>query len=144
MSTQENQALSRRVMEEIWSQGNMNAVDDLYAPDLVWHGPAGPTGPVRELAGIKQLVTLNRTAFPDLRVTIEHQVAEGDRVVTRYTMQGTYQGEMQGMASTGKQITATGIVIDRYLNGKIVEVWNIGDALSMLQQVSAIPAPAEA
>jgi hypothetical protein len=75
------------------------------------------------------LVTLNRTAFPDLRVTIEHQ--------------GTYQGEMQGMASTRKQITATGIVIDRYADGKI-KVWNTGNALSMLQQVGAIPAPAEA
>jgi steroid delta-isomerase-like uncharacterized protein len=143
MSTQENKDLSRRVMEEIWSQGNLSAVDDLYAPDLVWHGPASPTGPVRGLAGIKQFVTLNRMAFPDLRVTIEHQVAEGDRVVTRYTMQGTYQGEMQGMTPTGKQVTSTGIVIDRYADGKIVEVWNIGDAVSMLQQVPA-PTKAEA
>jgi predicted ester cyclase len=82
-------------------------------------------------------------AFPDLRVMIEHQVAEGDRVVTRNTMQGTYQGEVQGMTPTGKRITSTGIVIDRYAGGKIVEVWNIGDAVSMLQQVSA-PAKAKA
>jgi steroid delta-isomerase-like uncharacterized protein len=84
-----------------------------------------------------------RQAFPDLQIKIEDQIAERDKVVTRWTARGTHQGEFAGIPPTGKQVVMTGIDIDRIANGKLVECWTKSDDLSMLQQIDAIPAPAQ-
>ena len=118
MSTEENKALARRLIEEAWNQGNLATVDELLAPDQP---------PSREL--YKQYIVRTRTAFPDFHATIEEQVAEGDLVVTRWSVQGTHQGMFRGHSPTGKQMAVTGIVIDRIVDSKAVEGWMELDTL---------------
>src|SRR5215472_3430954 len=122
MSTEDNKTIARRMIEEAWGQGNMATVDELMAPNHIGHSSVVPnTPPDREL--FKQYIVYVRTAFPDFRVRIEEQIAEGDLVVTRWTTQGTHQGKYQGHEPTGKKMTVTGIAIDRIVNGQIVEGW---------------------
>ena len=137
MSTEENKALAQRWIEEAWNKGDLTIVEELIAPNYVLHDPTRPG--LRGREGIKQSVAMFRTAFPDLRFTIEDQVSEGDKVVIRYTVQGTHQGPLMGIAATGKQGTLTGIDIYRIADGKIEEAWSIWDTLGMLQQMGVIP-----
>jgi predicted ester cyclase len=82
-----------------------------------------------------------RNAFPDLRITIDEQIAEGESVVTRWTATGTHEGELMGMAATGKQATTAGINVNRVSGGKLVEGWGLFDQLGLLQQIGAVPVP---
>ncbi len=99
MSVEENKAKQRRVWEEIFNKGDLSVVPELFAPNYVYHGPVGMEykGP----EGFKQIVTMFRTAFPDMRVTTEDMVAEGDMVVSRWTGRGTHKGDYMGIAPTG-------------------------------------------
>jgi len=99
---------------------------------------------VRGPAGVKELIAGYRAAFPDIHVTIEDQIADGDLVVSRWSAKGTHQGELMGIPATGKHATVTGITIDRIADGLIVESWNNWDTLGLMQQLGAIPAPAMA
>ena len=135
---EENKALVRRWFEDLFNEGNLDVADEIIAPDQLDHDPTLPDLPIGP-EGQKQLVNLYRSAFPDARITIEEQVAEGDTVVTRWSGRGTHQGELMGVAPTGKQVTITGIVINHISEGKIVESWTNYDALGMLQQIGAIP-----
>jgi steroid delta-isomerase-like uncharacterized protein len=137
MSTEDNKSLVRRGIEEVWNQKNLAIVDELGAPDYISHNPTMTT---HGLEQYKQLVTMYFSAFPDLHITIEDQVAEGDKVVTRWTAGGTQQGAFMGIPPTGKQAVVTGITIDRFANSKAVETWNNSDDLGMLQQLGVIPA----
>ncbi len=140
MSTEENKALSRRLIEEVWNQGNLAVIDELTAPNYVDHDP---TGPIQGPEGMKQFVSMYLTAYPDTHFTIEDQIAEGDRVVTRWTARGTHKGPLMGIPPTGKQVTVAGISIDRVVNGKLVEDWSSYDALGMMQQLGVVPAPGQ-
>ncbi len=135
-----NKQLSRRVAEEAFSRGNMEVIDELIAEDFVNHDPTSPPGlpPGRE--GVKELVRFYRGAFPDTQLIIDDQIAEGDKVVTRYTARGTHQGDFAGIPPTGRQVTGTGITIDRIEGGKIVETWTHWDNLGLLQQLGVVPA----
>jgi steroid delta-isomerase-like uncharacterized protein len=135
----DHKALSRRVIEACFNQGNLALADELYAPDYVDH--SAPPGFPPGVAGFKQQVAMYRAAFPDVHVTIEDQVAEGDKVVTRWTGRGTHQGELMGIAPTHKAVTVTGIAIDRIVAGKIVEHWENFDQLGMLVQLGVVPPP---
>ena len=139
--SEENKALVRRYFEEIWDKGNLDAADQLFATNFVRYGSAGTEGAVRGLEGFKQLVTLYRTAFPDLRVPIEDVVAEGDRVVARWTARGTHQGDLMGNAPSGNRVAVSGILIDRVSGGKIEEEWVDYDTLHLMQQIGAVPRP---
>jgi steroid delta-isomerase-like uncharacterized protein len=141
MSTQENKAIGRRAFEEIWNQGNLAAIEELYAANQVSHGLGMEVPP--GTAGLQQFVSIYRTAYPDTHFTVEEQIAEGDKVATRWTATGTHRGELMGIAPTGKRVTVTGIAITRIANGKIVETWNNFDALGQLQQLGVIPAPGQ-
>jgi steroid delta-isomerase-like uncharacterized protein len=121
MGAEENKAVARRILEEVWSKGNLAAIDELYAPTYVDHDPANPG--VQGHDGVRQLVTTYRRAFPDLQFTVEEQIAEGDMVVTRWTARGTYRGELQGRPAAGKQITVPGIGIARIVDSKDGEDW---------------------
>lgn len=136
--SEKNKTLSRRVNEECFNRGNLAIADELLAADYVDH--AAPPGLAAGVEGFKQLVALYRTAFPDLHVTIEDQIAEGDRLATRFTTRGTHQGELMGIAPTGKVVTVSGIAIERMVGSKIVEHWLVSDQLGMLQQLGVIPA----
>lgn len=136
--SERNKALMRRGIEEVWNQGDFDVADELIASDYVGHQPPdeyhGPDG-------VKDFFGMLRRAFPDIHFTIEDQVAEGDRVVTRWTARATHQGEFQGIPPTGKSGTVTGITINRFADGKVVEGWTNLDTLGLLQQLGAIPTP---
>jgi steroid delta-isomerase-like uncharacterized protein len=139
--SERNKMLARRTVEEVYNQGNLAVVDELAASDLVIHSPSGDIhGP----AGAKQYVAALRAAFPDLHITIEDQIAEEDRVVTRWSARGTHTGEFQGIPPTGKPGRVTGIDIDRIADGKVVECWTNMDDLGLLQQLGVVPTPEQA
>jgi steroid delta-isomerase-like uncharacterized protein len=142
VSAEENKALVRRSFEEVFNQGNLDAVEEIFAPDYVLHDPTSPEE-IRGTEGMRQYVSMYRTAFPDLQQTIEEQIAEGEKVATRLTGRGTHQGELIGIPPTGNQVEAPGIVINRISGGKIAESWANYDALGMMQQIGAVPAPGE-
>jgi steroid delta-isomerase-like uncharacterized protein len=137
MSNQ-NKATARRIFEEMETQGNLGAADEVFSSDFVGHMPMGDMhGP----ASMKQFITSLQTGFPDLRSTVEDQVAEGDRVMTRFRARGTHQGEFMGVPASGNQMDISGIIVSRFANGKIIEQWSIPDLLSLMQQIGAIPTP---
>ncbi len=139
MSTEENKAIVRRAIEEVFSaQGNLDVADELYAPHYVGRNPVSPED-VRGPEGVKEEASMYRNAFPDVRLMIEDQVAEGDKVVTRWIGVGTNQGEMMGVAPTRNRVRVDGMTIDRIEDGKIVEEWEIFDAMGLMQQLGAIP-----
>ncbi len=139
MSAEENTAIIRRWFEEGFNKGNPDILDESIATNYVHHNAFPPPEEIRGLADIKQLVGGYLTAFPDAKITIDDQIAEGDQVVTRFTFRGTHKGEMVGIAPTGKQVTLTVICIDRFAEGKIVEEWENFDTHGMLQQLGAVP-----
>jgi steroid delta-isomerase-like uncharacterized protein len=141
MSVEENKAIARRTFEEIWNQGNLAAIDELYDANQVSHGLGMDVPP--GAAGLKQFISLYRTAYPDTHFTIEDQIAEGDKVVTRWSATGTHRGDLMGIAPTGKRVTVTGMTINRIAGGKIVETWNNFDALGQLQQLGVVPMPGQ-
>jgi steroid delta-isomerase-like uncharacterized protein len=138
VSTEENKALARRWFEDLFNAGNLEVAEEIVAPDHVNHDPTLPDIPPGP-EGQKQIVNLYRGAFTNAHISVEDQLAEGDRVVTRWTGSGTHQGELMGVAPTGNQVTITGITINRVSGGKIVESWTNYDALGMMQQIGAIP-----
>ena len=142
--SEENKAIARRALEEVWSgQGDLDAADELYAPNWLDHDPASPED-IRGPEGAKEWASMYRNAFPDNRYSVEEQVAEGDMVVTRWIASGTHQGEIMGIAPTGNRVTMAGTSVERIVDGKIEETWDNYDALGMMQQIGAIPSPEEA
>ena len=139
----ETKAIARRFLEEAFNGGNLDVVDELVAPQFVNHDAAKPE-PTVGIEGAKAGVTGYRDAFPDLRLTIEQQVADGEYVTTRWTARGTHQGDLMGMAATGKQATVTGITIDRIVDGRFVESWTNWDTLGLMQQLGVVPTLATA
>jgi steroid delta-isomerase-like uncharacterized protein len=135
--SEQNKALVRRVIEEVYNRGNLALVDELSTSDLVIHLTSQE---IRGREGAKEYVAALRAAFPDLHITIEDQIAEGDRVVTRWTARGTHRGEFQGISPTGRQVRVAGTDIDRIADGKAVECWSHVDELGMMQQLGTIPA----
>ncbi|HEX6940779.1 MAG TPA: ester cyclase [Longimicrobiales bacterium] len=140
---EENKAVSRRILEEVFTEGKMDAIDRWVADDCVFHAPADPDLPAGP-AGCRQAVRKYRGAFPDQRMTIEDQIAEGDRVATRWTMHGTHRGPLDGIPPTGKRVEVSGINIDRIVDGKIVEQWSLWDVLGILRQLGRMPPMEEA
>ena len=140
MSEEQNKATFRRYVEEVGNEGNLDLVDEIFDRYLSHQsdGHAEERGP----EDVKQFTGEFHQAFPDFRTVVEDQIAEGDKVVTRWRASGTHQGEFRGIAPTGKQITVTGIGIFRFSDeGKVVESWDNFDQLGMMRQLGAIPAP---
>jgi steroid delta-isomerase-like uncharacterized protein len=116
----------------------LDAADEMVASDMVIHEPSHD---IHGRDGAKQFVVMLRAGFPDIHFTIENQIAEEDRVVTRFTARGTHTGEFRGLPATGKQIRVTGTETDRIADGMCVERWTNIDQLGMMQQLGIIPAP---
>ena len=142
MSVEENKAIVHRIMEEIFNKGNVAAADELIASNFVDHNPV--CGQPAGLEGLKQVVTMFRTAFPDLHCTVEEMIAEGDKVMARGTIRGTHKGEFMGVPPTGKRVRVTGIDIVRIAGGKVVERWGNFDEMGMMQQLGVVPPPEQA
>lgn len=138
--SERNKSVGRRLIEQVWNRGNFAVVDELIASDYIGHSST-PDSETQGREGYKQFYAALRQAFPDLQVTVEDQIAEGDRVVTRWTARGTHTGNFQGIPPTGKQGDITGITIDRIANGKVVECWTNADDLGLLQLLGALPTP---
>jgi steroid delta-isomerase-like uncharacterized protein len=137
-----NKTVSRRLTEEAFNQGKYDVIEELVALTFVNHDPA--TGDTKGPEGARELIEGYRSAFPDLKITIEEQIAEGDLVATRWTGTGTHKGELMGIAPTGKETTVTGLTIEKVKDGKIVESWSNGDTLGLMRQLGAVPALATA
>lgn len=142
--SEHNKALAKRNFEEVWNQRKFGAIDELVAANSLLHDPSVPGGKVDGAHGYKQFVEIYLAAFPDLHFTINDQIAEGDKVVTRYTASGTHKGTLMGIAPTGKHATATGMTINRFQNDKVVESWLNYDMLGLLQQLGVVPTMAAA
>jgi predicted ester cyclase len=137
MSIEEaNKALVRRFIEYI-NNDNSAPIDEFVTSDYSYHNPS--MREVKDLAAIKQLNAMIASAFPDMHFTIEDIVAEGEKVVYRYSARGTHQGHFMGIAPTGKEVTLSGIVISRIINGKLREDWECADELGLMQQLGAVP-----
>ena len=138
MLTEELKARARRIPEELLTQGDLAAADELVAPDCVYHAPAALVcGP----AGMKQWVRDLRRAFPDLCAIVEDEIAEGDRVVQRLTLSGTHAGAYGGIPPTGKRATWHLVAILRLgRDGKIAEYWSSTDLSGLLRQLGALSA----
>ncbi len=142
MSSEQNKAIVRRTLEEPW-KGNLDVIDELVATDYVGHDPATPE-PLYGPEGVKEFITTYRAAFPDARIMVEQQLAEGELVATRWSGRGTHEGELMGIEPTGKQVTVSGLTISRLENDKIVEEHQNWDTFGMMQQLGAVPALAHA
>lgn len=134
MSEEQNKAMVRRFFEEVWNQGKDDVVDEIFAPTLIFNGQSI----TRE--ALKRAFAGRRAAFSDIHVTVEDQVAEGEKVSTRRTWRATHRGPYRGVAPTGKQVTWTQISVVRFSQGRVVEDWAVGDELSILQQLGALSA----
>ncbi len=143
MFMEDIKAKVRRAFEEVLNQGNVAVLDELCAPNFLYHEPSRPD--VRTLKDYKRYITEFRSIFPDLHVTIDDLIVEGDKVVVRFTWRGTNTGDIvtptMRLPATGKHVTVTAISIGHYVEGKAVEMWMQGDDLGLYQQLGLIPMP---
>ena len=133
-----NKNAVRRLFEEVWNKGNLPLTDELFTPNYAHHDSSTPDvgrGPESE----KKRATLYRTAFPDIRLTIEDIIAEGETVMARWSCRGTHTGVLSGIAPTGKQFNISGVSIARFAGGKMAEGWVNWDALGLMQQLGVVP-----
>jgi len=137
MSTEDNKVLIRRFYEEVFNRKNTAAIDEFIAPNIV--DQLVPPGMPGGIEGTRQTIGMYLTGFPDLHFTLEDQIAEGDKVVSRITARGTHQGEFMRIPPTGKPVTVTVIDINRIAGGKLVEHWAEMNMLGLLQQVGVLP-----
>jgi steroid delta-isomerase-like uncharacterized protein len=142
-SMTEGKEIARRALVEIFSEGRLEVADELISPDYVGYDIALPDAIVGP-DGVKQSAAGYRAAFPDMKITVDEQIAEADTVVTRWTARGTHEGELFGIPPTGKEATVSGITINRISGGKLVEARVNWDTLGLLRQLGALPEPARA
>ena len=135
----ENKAIVRRLIEELWTNGNLSVADELFSENYTHHDPSTPDfGPGPE--GEKKRVTHYRTAFPDLQFTIEDMICEGQTVTCRWSSTGTHQGPLSVIPPSGKTVSVSGMTVTKLAGEKIVEAWVNWDTFGLLQQLGVIPA----
>jgi steroid delta-isomerase-like uncharacterized protein len=139
MSPDRTDSLIRRLFENAFNQGTPAVVDELFAPGGVTHSVAWGMPQNRE--GLKHLIALFRSAFPDLHCTVEDEISAGDKVAAHWTMRGTQTGSFLGNPPTRRPITVQGMIFARTENGQIAEGWALLDQMGMLQQLGIIPPP---
>ena len=138
MSKEGNKATSRTFYKELFNRGNLAAAEEIVTPDFVLHDPNIPEQP-RGPDGLKRYVASYREAFPDIEFAIEDQVAEGEHAATRWVARGTHQGELMGIAPTGRRAEVRAFTLHRFLGGKIAEDWAHYDALDVVRQLGVVP-----
>lgn len=138
-----NKRIVRRYFEEVLTAGNLTLIEELIAQNYVSHYPAG-----YELGGgpedVRQIVTSVRRAFPDVHFSVDDLIAEGEKVVCRWTFQGVQEADFMGISATGRKATVMGIAVYRVMNGQIAEAWFTWDALGLMRQLGVEPLPVEA
>jgi predicted ester cyclase len=138
MSEEQNKRVFERVIEEAYSRGNVDVLDEAFAPNFIEH-QAGIVPPTAE--GVKRSIAFLRAAFPDMKLTIEEIIASGDKTWARITGRGTHQGPFMGIPPTGKSIVVTVMDVCRFEQGQIVEHWGVADQLAVMAQLGALPRP---
>lgn len=133
----QNKATVRDFIEEVWNKGILSVLDEAYTPDYVYYGPGGQE--IKGPESFKQMVEMFRAAFPDLHCTVEDQLAEGDKVATRWVLRGTHKGELMGASPTGNEIVMSGTVIHRFAGDRVAEARDMWDSLSFMQQLGVVP-----
>jgi steroid delta-isomerase-like uncharacterized protein len=141
ISAEESKAIVRQGMEALFTHdGDLDALDETYAQDYVGHAPPFPD--LEGLQAAKGFALGYRQAFPDLQTTTEDMIAEGDKVMVRWTTRGTHRGETEAFGPpTGKRMEIMGITIQRFEEGKIAEGWTLADTLGQMHQLGMAPAP---
>lgn len=139
MSTEHHKQNARRWFEEVFSQGHLEAIPELISPEYRNHDPNVPGGIWAGLEGARALVQTYRAAFPDLKFTITHQIAEGDLVMTRWSATGTHDGPLGPIPASHKLVNITGTNLKRFAGGKAVEEWANFDMMGLMRQISALP-----
>lgn len=137
MSIEENKEVIRRLMDEVWNHGNSAVVDELVAAD--WMSHSNLPGMPADRGGGFGFIELYRTAFPDLHMTIDHLIGEGDLVAMYYTATGTHRGPLLRIPPTGKMVTVRGAGFYRLRDGQMVEQWGVNDIMSLMQQLGVVP-----
>jgi steroid delta-isomerase-like uncharacterized protein len=137
----EREALARRFFEDAFTDGRLEVLDEVMSDDFEQHDPQVSSGGLRGPAVARQTIKTYREAFPDVRFTIDDVIEQRDRVVIRWTAKGTHDGELNGLAPTGRSVTVTGISIQRVAGARVVEAWTNWDTLGLMQQIGAAPAP---
>jgi len=140
VSSESNKTLTKRFLEAM-NAGHLDRLDEIIVSDYVHHDPNLPPDVQRGLDNYKRGIGAFFVAFPDLHGTAEDVIAEGDRVVTRLTWKGTHKGDLMGIPASGRPVSFSMIQIQRIANGKIAEGWVTFDAMTMMQQVGAVPTP---
>jgi steroid delta-isomerase-like uncharacterized protein len=134
--SERNKAASRAVFE-IWTTGELDRLGDYVAEDVVHHDPYDPHGD-EGVEGHRKTIEMNRAAFPDIEITIEDQVAEGDMLATRWTSRMTHSGSLGGAPPSGRRVEISGMTMERFEDGKVVEAWRSIDTLGLLRQIGAL------
>jgi predicted ester cyclase len=142
MSSEQNKAIVRRLLEEPW-KGDLRVVDELVDREYVGYDPSIPE-PLRGPDGFKENISTYRAAYSDARITVDDQIAEGDKVATRWTGRGLHDGDLMGVAPTGKQVKVSGLTLSRLENGKVIEEYTNWDTFGMMQQLGVVPELAHA
>jgi steroid delta-isomerase-like uncharacterized protein len=133
-------AMTQRSIEEVWNKGDLSVVDELFAADAVHTGPPSTGAVTNGIEERKQFITAVRTAFPDVKFTIDRgMLARANRVTVQWTFSGTHQGEFMGVAATGKKVTNSGISILTFAKGKIVDTYAMWDPLNLWRQLGVDP-----
>ena len=140
--SEQNKALVQRVIQELVNKGDFSLLDELVASDYAYYEPT--VGEMQGRDGYRSLVSMYRSAFPDMTLTINEQIAEGDKVVTCWTARGTHGGELMGVPPTGKQVTVQGVVISRIKDGKLIQDFESYDVHGMMRQLGVAQAAAKA
>lgn len=137
---EKNKTAIRNFIEEVLNEGNIDATDNYFHDDVVELDPFPGQGPGIE--GLKDVLVMLRTAFPDMHWTVEEQIGEQHKVLTRFTWTGTHQGEFLGIAATTNPVSVKGTVIDNFTQGKVKETRILMDMLGLMQQLGVFPPPA--
>lgn len=135
MSTDQNKTIYRRFIQEVFNEGRLDVLGTLVSPTYVLHDapPGSPRGP----EAIAAVVTMFRTAFPDLAIELDELVAEGDIVCARATTRGTHRGPIMGLAATGRAVAMTGLTMVRIVEGRLLESWVRNDVAGLMRQLGA-------
>jgi hypothetical protein len=142
MSTEQNKITAGRWFNDIITHGRLDVADEIFAANHIIHDPHGPPGGwPNGPEGLKMVASVFGGGFQDWDISIEDQIAEGDRVASRWLASATHTGPVMGMPPTGNTVRVTGVNVARFSDGKIVESWFNFDMLTLLQQLGAIPTP---
>lgn len=130
--------MAQRWYSEVMSEGKTEVIDELCAPNFLDHDPL--PGTTADLAGLKDFVAQIRTAFPDMQVTVEDMIAEGDRLAVRSTMRGTHEGDFMGIPGSGKKVEVSNYDFVRFENDQAAEHWGVIDSAALMEQLGIAPA----